>query len=124
MPLSEPPSSLHPGAREVRVASVDRGGIQRLQLALHGIARVSVAMHVSDLWTLRAGDVAILDACTPSIRLEEAARALEGSSATVVVWGAESGHRDRLQGRHGKRWLFIPQDTSPRELAEIVGAML
>ncbi len=112
------------GVREVRVASVDGGSVQRLKMALHGVARVGVAMHLSDLWTLTAGDIVVLDACTPSIHLEQAATALFETRATVVVWGAQRAHRDRLVGCRAERWVFVPQDTTARELAEILGGLL
>lgn len=112
------------GAPEVWAATWDVGGLKQLSLRLHGRAKV---IPVQDWRVLaRAGrsTIVLLDACAREVDLLRAAEALEGSKATIVVWGANREIRAELARAVGTRhWMHIPLDTTPTQLAEMLSSM-
>ena len=69
----------------------------------------------------------LLDACAPAIAPLEVATQLGASARTltVVVWGATRGLRAELaQNETTHRWLHIEQDTTSRQLAELLASLI
>ena len=118
MPVSEP------RGREVWAATWDLGGLRQLSLRLHGRAKV---VPVQDWRVLSKADgmtIVLLDACAREIDLMRAASALEDTGAMVVVWGGDATLRMELaRDPSTRRWMHIPADTTPIELAEMLSSM-
>ena len=123
---SDRPTDLLPAPEpEVWAATWDTGGIRRLSFRLQGRAKVVPLRDLSSLPLASPATVVLLDACAPGIDLLEAAPLLVGTRATVVVWGASASLRELIRREPGTRnWLHVPQDTTPRELAEVLGSLL
>jgi len=120
-----PTEPLPPPGPEVWVATWDVGGMRRLSVRLQGRARVVPLRELSTLTLATPSTVVLLDACAPGLDPREAAPLVDGTGATVVVWGASAQLRRQLRGQPGAAsWLHVPADTSSQELAEILGGLL
>ncbi|MEM9066958.1 MAG: hypothetical protein AAGE52_00590 [Myxococcota bacterium] len=115
-----PPAS----GREVWVATWDVGGLRRLRLRLHGRADVRPVDDLRMLARANGSVTVVLDACAPGVDALEAAPLLNGSYAMVIVWGASPELREALAAEPGTRgWMHVPNDTTSRELAEILSSL-
>lgn len=118
VPVAEPPG------REVWAATWDLGGLRQLSLRLHGRAKVVPVQDWRALSRATKSTIVLLDACAREIDLMRAASALEGTGAMVVVWGGDSSLRMELaRDPSTRRWMHVPTDTTPVELAEMLSSM-
>ncbi|HJL05914.1 MAG TPA: hypothetical protein RMH85_11300 [Polyangiaceae bacterium LLY-WYZ-15_(1-7)] len=124
-PSGRPTRELHPhSGRQLWVASWDLGGLQQLGLRLHGRATVTPVRDPAALRFATAETIVLLDACAPEIDALAAARTLVATRATVVVWGADAQLKATLaREENTRRWVHVPTDTTPAELAEILASL-
>lgn len=114
------------------VATRDRGSLLQLTMLLVGRATVHPVHDERELVALAArggpGAVLVLDGCAPSLRLLDAAIALEASmpGLPVIVWGGDPDARlpDEIAASLTQRWHRLPSDTDIAALARLAETLL